>query len=162
MSWFKGDDNLPNNHKLENLSVPAKFLYVCSLAYCARNLTDGALTARAVKIVRAECPAAAKHVGELADAGLWDRAADGYIVHDYLEYNPTREQVLAERKARSDAGRLGGIRSGEARRQASASANGVAKGQASGLNPVPSRKDQKPLEATIRFELEKAALTGTA
>jgi hypothetical protein len=158
VTWFKGDDNLPNNHKLENLTVHAKFLYVCSLAYCARNLTDGALTARAVRIVRAECPATAKHVGELADAGLWDRTGDGYLVHDYLDYNPRREQVLAERAAAKD--RMKRVRSGE-RLGEHPPNNGENFGRVFG-DPVPSRKDQKPLGASIALELEKAALTGTA
>lgn len=38
----------------------------------------------------------------LVDAGLWERAKGGFRIHDHLEYNPSREQVEAERRATAE------------------------------------------------------------
>ena len=35
----------------------------------------------------------------LVEIGLWHDHADGYEIHDYLKYNPSKEQVLAERES---------------------------------------------------------------
>jgi hypothetical protein len=39
---------------------------------------------------------------QLEDAGVWDRVDDGWVIHDYLDYNPSREQVLLERKKNAE------------------------------------------------------------
>src|SRR5690606_7095075 len=57
----------------------------------------------------------------LVDAGLWDEVEDGYVIHDYTDYQPTKEQVEEERRKKSEAGRLGGQASAQARAQAGAS-----------------------------------------
>ncbi len=160
MSWAKLDDGLPNNPKVEGLSDRAFRLYVGSICYCARNFTGGALTAKATRIVCAEAAALKKHVGELHDAGLWDRTGDGYLVHDYLKYNPSTEDAKERqeqlRQIRSDAGRRGA----DARWHGKRDGKSATKIWQPEYAPVPSRKDQKPLEATISEELRKAALTG--
>jgi hypothetical protein len=48
--------------------------------------------------------------------GLWEVVPDGYMVHDYLDYQPSKERVEATREARAEAGAKGG-------RQAAASKN---------------------------------------
>lgn len=35
----------------------------------------------------------------LVDVGLWDKTDDGFIFHDFQEYNPTREQIDSKRRA---------------------------------------------------------------
>ena len=97
MTWVKLDDGWPNNHKVEPLTDKAKLLYICSLCYCGRNLTDGVLNKKATGIVLAESGASRRHVVELHEAELWDRLEDGYLVHDFLEHNPTAEEVRRRR-----------------------------------------------------------------
>lgn len=57
----------------------------------------------------------------LAGVGLFDRTDGGYLVHDYLEFNATKEEAALRRhetsQARAAAGRIGGLKSGEARKQ---------------------------------------------
>ena len=50
-------------------------------------------------------------LGIMVAAGLWERSKDGasYVVHDYLEYNPSRREVLQKRKIAAQNGRLGGL-----------------------------------------------------
>lgn len=70
----------------------------------------------------------------LVEVGAWELASEanreanreangvGYVIHDYLEYQPSRAEVLAERAkisaARSAAGKVGGAKSAESRRNA--------------------------------------------
>lgn len=43
----------------------------------------------------------------LAECGLWERTEGGYLVHDFLEYNPSREEHLKDKMSKSDAGKRG-------------------------------------------------------
>jgi hypothetical protein len=100
VTWVKLDDGFPRNRKVINLTDKAFRLHVSSLCHCAAHLTDGALTDRDVRQVAAliDMSRPARYVAELRDAGLWLSIEGGYEIHDYLEFNPTREQVLAQRE----------------------------------------------------------------
>lgn len=93
MSWVRIDDAMPDSLKIAPLSDAAFRAYVTSICYCARSLSDGFVPAKKAK----EFASKPKVVKELVPA-LWEPVEDGYQVHDYLHYNPTRETVLAERE----------------------------------------------------------------
>lgn len=119
MPWVRLDDQFPDHPKVVQAGPMAAWLYVCGLAYCARHLTDGFIPAPQVpRLVVGAAPG--KLVARLLHAGLWEEVAGGFNVHDFLNYNPSREESLARREetraARVEAGRLGGIRSGQSRR----------------------------------------------
>ena len=73
--------------------------------------------------------------------------SSGFQIHDYHDYQPNSEQAEAISNARSLAGKLGGVRSGEVRRSKAESkvlhdAEAESKQVASSkTNPVPSRPD---------------------
>ena len=136
MSWLRIDDNFVEHPKVLDLSDRAFRLHMAGLCFCARNLTDGVLVARAVKTVCAITGANRRHLVELRDVGLWDERADGYAIRDYLDYNFDRESIKALREKRADAGRKGGIRSGEARRSKT-EAFGSSKRASTGVEPHP-------------------------
>lgn len=100
MSYLLIDDVFAEHPKIEGLSDKAFRLHVTGLLFCARNLTDGRLTDRSVKVVCASANASRKHVVELRDAGLWLAADGGFEIKDYLEHNPKAEVV---KKRRADA-----------------------------------------------------------
>lgn len=141
--WFRLDEGFVEHKKVMDLSDRAFRLHVAGLCYATRNLTDGILSARAVKVVCALTAATRRHVVELRDGGLWLVRDDGYEIKDYLAYNPDAKTVKEIREARREAGRIGGIRSGEARRKA-AEAKNEANASASALNHVTNTEDQKP------------------
>jgi hypothetical protein len=100
VSWLRLDDGFAEHPKLMDVSDRAFRLHVAALCFCARNLTDGELVDRSVRMVCALSSATKKHVAELVAAGLWVKRADGtFGVKDFLEYNPTAEKVKAERDA---------------------------------------------------------------
>ena len=106
MSWFKLDDRIFDNPKIAALSDRAKVAYLESGTYCARELTDGFVPLNKAKAIAGTTRALKELV-----PGLWEPVAGGYRIHDYLDYNPTREKVLADKaalsKRRSEAGSKG-------------------------------------------------------
>jgi hypothetical protein len=101
MPWVKLDDRFPSHRKIALLSDRAFRLHVSAICWCAENLTDGRIGDRELALVTRVrgVKATAK---QLEDAGLWDRTDDGWEIHDYLDYNPSREQVLIDRKKNAE------------------------------------------------------------
>ena len=115
MTWVKIDDHFADHPKIIGLSDAAYRAFVDGLCYSARYLTDGQIPTAAVTVVTRSRPRVA---AALIDAGLWEQNGSGVIVHDYLEFQPSRSKVQANREARATAGRKGGLSSSEAKRQA--------------------------------------------
>jgi hypothetical protein len=58
------------------------------------NLTDGFVPRSAMTILGAT----ARDASSLVKSGLWEMADGGWQFHDWLDYQPSREQVIAERE----------------------------------------------------------------
>lgn len=120
MTWVRIDDGFSEHPKVLGLSDAAFRLHVHALCYVARALTDGRIPR--VWLTGGKSRKVPKAVTELVDARVWDESGEDFHVHDYLSYQPSRDEVeerrAAKSRARADAGRQGGIRSGEARREA--------------------------------------------
>lgn len=95
VSWVKLDDGFPDHPKVRALSPQAFRAYITVLCYCARYLTDGAVSRSVLKTMGIR----ARDVAELGVAGLWHETDGGVVVHDYLKYNPARTKVEARREA---------------------------------------------------------------
>ena len=82
--------------KIGGLPDGAFRLWVQALAYCQKFLTDGAVNAVALKGLRAY---SSKRRAELVSVGLWNEAEAGaVVVHDFLDWNDSKEDVLRARK----------------------------------------------------------------
>jgi hypothetical protein len=109
MAWVKLDDRLPDHPKFARVGPLAGWLYICGLAYCNRLLTDGHIPAAAVRrLADVDDPNALAAL--LVRERLWIVDGDGYRVHDYLKYQPSRAHAEAVGAARAEAGRKGGDR----------------------------------------------------
>lgn len=98
MPWVRLDDRFPSHRKVALLSDKAFRLHVSALCWASENLTEGHISDRELKVIsRIRGPKTA--AAELVDARLWERTPDGYLIHDYLEYNPDRARVQADRSA---------------------------------------------------------------
>src|SRR5690242_4591704 len=96
MPWVRLDDGYPEHPKVDRVGPLAAWLNVCAWAYCARNLTDGFVPAERVsRLAAVQKPL--ELAKRLVEANLWEQVDGGFTVHDYLAYNPSREQVLKER-----------------------------------------------------------------
>jgi hypothetical protein len=101
MPWVKLDDRFPSHRKVALLSDRAFRLHVSAICWCAENLTDGRISDRELPLV-AHIRGIKATAKQLEDAGVWDRIDDGWMIHDYLDYNPSREQVLLDRKKNAE------------------------------------------------------------
>ena len=89
MSWVKIDDQLPRHPKVIGLPVSGKWAFIEALCYCAQYLTDGVFPSSIL---------AARDLAVLREAGLIEPRGEGWLVHDYLDYNPTRTDVEGSRE----------------------------------------------------------------
>lgn len=90
--WVKFDNTMPERPKVVGVSDRAFRLWIHASCYCSRGETDGVLPARLVPTLLHS--ASKQALNELVKAGLVDRREDGdFEVHDYLDYNPSKEQI---------------------------------------------------------------------
>jgi hypothetical protein len=109
LPWFRFDTNFPQHDKtlelvdLGDKGRAAGFVYVCALAYCQTNETDGVIPFGALPFIHAT----RKHAQLLVDVGMWAPHPKGWEVVNYLKRQPSAETIEAGRAARSLAGRKG-------------------------------------------------------
>lgn len=99
MPWVKIDDGFFDNATNRRLGAAGRDLFIAGLAYCAKGLTDGRIDKADVQLVLALAQARKATVAKLVESGRWVEHADHYEVAEYLAYQPSKAQVLAEREA---------------------------------------------------------------
>ena len=97
--WAKLDDSFFEHPKAVAVTPTARLLFLASLAHSAKHLTDGVIATGYLPTIRASAGASKRHVDELVKIGLWEDHLAGYFIHDWLDYNPPAERVLAKRAA---------------------------------------------------------------
>lgn len=154
MAWVKLDDSMPMHPKLLAAGVEAFALDVAALAYCNRYQTDGAVATMSLRAVLPSLPDPEAAAARLVEVGRWDKTEDGWLIHDYLEYQPSKEHQQDVSAKRAEAGRIGG----KAPRSPSPKAKGKQNAFAPS-NPDPSRPDPSLTAAATldAFNRERAA-----
>lgn len=112
MPWSKLDDGFHEHPKTVAMSDKAFRLYVCGITYSSRHKLLGKLTKAHVQVLFRLTGAADAESDELVELIGWERDGSGYLIHGFEEYNPDQEEIS---RRRAEAGRLGGLRSGEVR-----------------------------------------------
>jgi len=121
MAWFKVDDGFYTSHKVLSIPREARLsaigAWIMVGTWSADKMTDGKVPVYVLRDFGVEF----ETMMHLIDAGLWiSNEDDDYITfHDWCEYQPTREQLEAKSRKRSEAGSMGGVKSGESRRSKS-------------------------------------------
>jgi len=86
-----------------------------------------------------------KFVAELVEAGLWEVTDNGWELHDFLDYQPSKAQVTADRKKTAERQKRWRERHSETRDDSVSNgrSNGVTNGgsNAAPSRPVPSRPE---------------------
>ena len=132
MAWITIDDQFPDHPKLKSVGVFGLAIQIASICYCGRFLTDGFLSYSAAEaIVRSVLSKFTRTDGTvwtpgltsghsgldaeevdwkaiMVESELWDEVKNGYKVHDYLLYNPTKSQVVERRESAKE--RMRGVR----------------------------------------------------
>jgi hypothetical protein len=115
MPWVRFDDQYPIHRKVKPLSDSEYRWHNEAIFWCARNLTDGYVPAEdvaEVSVVRRPH----KVIPCLVARGLLHETGhhcaspqcppapggDGWMLHDYWDYQPSKVKVLAERRAKAE------------------------------------------------------------
>lgn len=142
MSWFKVDDGFYSSQKV--LSIPrscrlaAVGLWTMAGNWSGRELTDG----RVPNYVLAELGATPRLRRALVEARLWlDHGSAGIEFKNWTQFQPTRDQVEAERRKAADR-----QAKWRARQGGETGDNGVSHGVSNGVtngvsNGAPTRPD---------------------
>lgn len=102
MSWTRLDDAMGEHRKIQRAlrkSRPSLALHFLAILHCSRYLTDGFVEDEFIEEALTVPRERELALTVLVEQGLWAACAGGYVVHDYLEHNPSREKVLAQRAA---------------------------------------------------------------
>jgi hypothetical protein len=121
LAWLKVDDRFPSHPKVVRAGLGG-WLALCGICYCRAHLTDGFIPREAVPTLAPGLTRALHHAARLVALGLWHEHPDGYLVHDFLEWNPSRADVLSHRDMERDKKRTQRGQSGDTRGRARASA----------------------------------------
>lgn len=110
MAWVKLDDGFFRHPKVIRAGRDARDLNMAAWCYSSSTLTDGLIETAVLPQLAADAGVRnpKRLANRLVDVGLWEVAPGGYVIHDYLQYNPSREQVLKQRA--ETAARVGGWR----------------------------------------------------
>lgn len=153
--WFKVDGLLHGHRKTRRLlrshpekqrDASAHGLWLLAGSWARGSKTDGFVPEDELERWDDDWEQLAKR---LVAAEMWEPVTKdgevGYLFHDWPEYNPTEAELIALSNKRSEAGKLGGIRSGAARKrkqnEALASSKPEPSGQAS-ATAVASSNDE--------------------
>lgn len=180
MTWVRIDDAVATHPKHLAAGPVACWIWVAGLAWANQHASNGAIPAHALHalypsdwISKADLRRVAT---KLVDVGLWEKAADGWLIHDYADYQAEamksarderreweRKRKAAQRAAKkapaapSDSEDLGPLshrdRLGHVPGTKGGTGGGTSPGTAPGTGapgvsqpPVPSRPD--PIENT--------------
>lgn len=144
MAWVKIDDQFADHPKIREVGPIGMAIQVAALCYCNRFLTDGVLKKESAKALVTSLTRDKNFVKKMVSAGLWDEHPEGYIIHDYLEYNPSKTEVLDTRERRSEAGRIGGETSAKSKQSAKQMPSKDSSKIQAKVNPVPVPKPLNP------------------
>jgi hypothetical protein len=110
MSWIKIDDGLLEHPKFIRAArsggSAALHLWLALSTWCSRHLSDGEVPHDMIESVGGPRGAKVREKAfrALTDALLLLRRVDGgYTVVDYLQYNPSRTQVLEQRRRKAES-----------------------------------------------------------
>lgn len=148
MTWVRIDQEFARHPKLVVAGPLAMAMQVAALCHCNEHLTDGFVGRSIVPtLLNLEGLGMRMWMGEIAGggedaswklvvedlvtAGVWEEVSGGWRIHDYHDYQPSRQAALDAIEQRREAARAGG-RARASRRSASNSATtSPADGQAS-------------------------------
>lgn len=102
MAWLRIDDRVRTHPKIAKAGPSAAWLWLCGVCYCREHLTDGFIPDAAVPALAMNLPSPKKHAARLVEVRLWEAADGGYQVHDFLDWNPSRSEVMSLRDKERD------------------------------------------------------------
>lgn len=117
MAWLRIDDRVRTHPKIAQAGPAAAWLWFCGICYCREHLTDGFLPKPVVPTLALNLPNPWRHATKLVEVRLWEDTVGGYLVHDFLDWNPSKSEVMSQRdkerdKKRNQRGQAGDTHAG--------------------------------------------------
>ena len=98
MTFAQLHDGFYRNAKVKRVDSVGKWMWVASIGYANEHLTDGFVPVEALgELTELDSKPRAKVAAKLVEVGLWETAEGGWKIHDFLNWNLSREQVLKRR-----------------------------------------------------------------
>jgi hypothetical protein len=104
MAWAKLDDRFHGHPKIRvawRREPVAIGLHALALSWVAQYDEDGRVSPEFVADQLPDEDERTSAVSALVESGLWEPNGYGWMIHDYLDYNPSREQIVQRRAADS-------------------------------------------------------------
>lgn len=101
MTWAKLDDSFHSHPKVRAAwyRCPASIgLHVMGITFAADHETDGLVPSWFVAGAFHKPKELEAAVSTLADLGMWEKQADQFLIHDFLDYHPSKD-ALGEKRA---------------------------------------------------------------
>lgn len=116
--WMRIDVHYFNHPKVIQLHPLAQLLYLRAVGYCKLHLTDGLLSTPAIRSIACDLAASIEGadvlrtidgwVSQMVLSGLFERTDSGISIHDFLEWNNSKQEVEFISHLRGKSGSKGG------------------------------------------------------
>lgn len=116
-TWFKQMHGFYRHPKAVEAGEDAADLFIRGIDYCTEYLTDGFIPDAALHQLSRK-RSVQRNAKALERVGLWDRDTDGWWVHHYDDYHPSKADVEAKKakeRARKGATKKRGNRKSSAK-----------------------------------------------
>jgi len=111
MGWVRVSDDFYDHERFSNVGPLGIAVWIVGLAYCNRNLTNGHIPRGAAHrllhidglgiytgTMSGRDAEVSDGIDELVGAGLWIEDGRDYLVRDYLDYQPSADEMKARRE----------------------------------------------------------------
>jgi hypothetical protein len=192
MAWVRLSDDFYDHPKFIQAGPTGLAVWIAALAYCNRNLTDGEISESVARrlvdfdglaytvatigdyagVMEDDCTPLAVEL--LVESGLWHRRghtcescpqpkARHFLFHDYLVYQPSREEVGKSKEVRSIAGKKGAESrwNGKSHSESHGSSHSKTDGKTDGKTmpptptPTPTQKDTNTRADALAAEFDE-------
>jgi hypothetical protein len=101
MPWARLDDNFHAHPKIRKAwrCRAAVGLHALALSYAMHYGTEGKLSDEWVEDQLPDAGERSDVTAVLVRAGLWEEAPEGWLIHDFLVYNPSNADIEARKAA---------------------------------------------------------------
>lgn len=143
MSWAKLDDTFHAHPKCNRAGLEAVGLYALAISYSAQYDLNGEIDH---EWVNQKAGRRGEMLAErLVAAGLWEPRNDGWAIHDYLDYNPSRTESRGKRAAAKE--RMRELRSQNVRANKSEQTANKSRSSRDVRDPVPLPLNEQQQES---------------
>jgi hypothetical protein len=144
MAWLRIDDRVRTHPKIVLVGPAGAWFWFCGICYCREHLTDGFIPKGMLPSLAPGVTGrqAATLAAALVNTRLWHSVDHGYQIHDFLDWNPSKAEVLVQRLSDKDRKRTErGRTDGQTPESSHAHAGVRARASSSGIGPAVSSEE---------------------